>query len=188
MYSGKTEPDFTGGITTRLRWKNLTFGANCSLLIGAQKRLPSPFPGKNHIPTSDINLDRELINRWKEPGDERKTNIPGLYTGIEPIDFTLPDVGFGGNTYTGTMTDPYEMWEKSDLRVVNASFFRCQQMSLTWNMSERICMQLGIKSFSVQAIVNNVFVIASKKFHGFDPELGNSVQPKTYSVGINVGF
>ena len=188
VYSGKTEPDFTGGITTRLRWKNLTFGANCSLLIGAQKRLPSPFPGKNHIPTSDINLDRELINRWKEPGDERKTNIPGLYTGIEPIDFTLPDVGFGGNTYTGTMTDPYEMWEKSDLRVVNASFFRCQQMSLTWNMSERICMQLGIKSFSVQAIVNNVFVIASKKFHGFDPELGNSVQPKTYSVGINVGF
>ena len=32
VYSGKTEPDFTGGLTTRLRWKGLTFGANFSLL------------------------------------------------------------------------------------------------------------------------------------------------------------
>ncbi|HAH72008.1 MAG TPA: SusC/RagA family TonB-linked outer membrane protein, partial [Butyricimonas virosa] len=30
VYSGKTEPDFTGGLTTRLRWKGLTFGANFS--------------------------------------------------------------------------------------------------------------------------------------------------------------
>lgn len=37
-------------------------------------------------------------------------------------------------------------------------------------------------------IGNNLFVIASKKFDGFDPELGDSVQPKTYSVGLNVGF
>lgn len=36
--------------------------------------------------------------------------------------------------------------------------------------------------------MNNLFVIASKKFDGFDPELGDSVQPKTYSVGLNVGF
>ena len=35
VYSGKMEPDFTGGLTTRLRWKGLTFGANFSLLLGA---------------------------------------------------------------------------------------------------------------------------------------------------------
>ena len=45
-----------------------------------------------------------------------------------------------------------------------------------------------VKSLSINAIMNNVFVVADKKFHGFDPELGDSVQPKTYSFGITVGF
>ena len=42
---------------------------------------------------------------------------------------------------------------------------------------------MRVKSFSINAIMNNVFVV-----HGFDPELGDSVQPKTYSFGITVGF
>ena len=82
----------------------------------------------------------------------------------------------------------YYMWDMSDARVVDASFLRCQQMSLTWNMNEKWCSQIGVKSLSLNFIVNNLFVIASKKFDGFDPELGDSVQPKTYSVGLNVGF
>ena len=49
VYSGKTEPDFTGGLTTRLRWKGLTFGANFSLLLGAKKRLPNPYPASGNI-------------------------------------------------------------------------------------------------------------------------------------------
>ena len=55
-------------------------------------------------------------------------------------------------------------------------------------MNESLCNKMGIKSLSLNAIMNNVFVLASKRFDGFDPELGDSVQPKTYSVGITVGF
>ena len=80
------------------------------------------------------------------------------------------------------------MWGRSDLRVVSASFLRCQQMSLTWNVNSVWCAKVGIKSLSLNAIMNNVFVIADKKFDGFDPELGDSVQPKTYSFGVNIGF
>ena len=47
---------------------------------------------------------------------------------------------------------------------------------------------MGLKTLSVNAGVSNLFVIASKKFNGFDPELGNSVQPKNYSLGVNIGF
>jgi len=55
-------------------------------------------------------------------------------------------------------------------------------------MNEEWCAKIGVKSLSLNAIMNNVFVIADKKFHGFDPELGDSVQPKTYSFGVTVGF
>lgn len=186
VYSGKTEPDFTGGLTTRLRWKGLTFGANFSLLLGAKKRLPTPFPSGSRIPTSSVNLDKELLRRWRQPGDEAYTDIPGVYTGTAFIDINLPDQGFGSSF--GSSADPYYMWDNSDLRVVKADFLRCQQMSLTWNVDPAWCTRFGIKSLSLNAAMNNVFVIASKKFNGFDPELGNSIQPKTYSFGVNIGF
>lgn len=181
VYSGKTEPDFSGGITTRLRWKGLVLGANFSLLIGAKKRLPNPFPADDglRIPLSDVNMNRELLKRWKQPGDEKFTDIPAVYSSRNYLQFEFPD-----------HSEPtlYYMWARSDRRVVNSSFLRCQQISLTWNVNEAWCAYLGMKSLSVNAIMNNVFVLASKRFHGFDPELGDSVQPKTYSVGINIGF
>ena len=179
VYSGKTEPDFTGGLTTRLRWKGLTFGANFSLLLGAKKRLPNPYPSNGNIPLSDVNLSKDLIKRWKKSGDEKYTDIPGVYSGRIANYINLQD---------GISHNYYEMWGRSDLRVVSASFLRCQQMSLTWNVNSVWCAKVGIKSLSLNTIINNVFVIADKKFDGFDPELGDSVQPKTYSFGVNIGF
>ena len=113
------------------------------------------------------------------PGDEKNTNIPGVYAGRIPNMINLQD----GKSY-----NVYDMWGQSDVMVVNADFLRCQQMSLTWNMNEEWCAKIGVKSLSLNAIMNNVFVIADKKFHGLDPELGDSVQPKTYSFGVTVGF
>lgn len=179
VYSGKMEPDFTGGLTTRLRWKGLTFGANFSLLLGAKKRLPNPYPNLGNIPLSNVNLSKDLINRWKKPGDEAYTYIPGVYTGRIANYWRLQD----DRTY-----NMYQMWGESDIMVAKADFLRCQQISLTWTANDKICTKMRVKSFSINAIMNNVFVVADKKFHGFDPELGDSVQPKTYSFGITVGF
>ena len=179
VYSGKMEPDFTGGLTTRLRWKGLTFGANFSLLLGAKKRLPNPYPNLGNIPLSNVNLSKDLTKRWKKTGDEANTNIPGVYTGRVANYWRLQD----GRTY-----NMYQMWGESDIMVANANFLRCQQMSLTWTANNKICTKIKVKSLSINVIMNNVFVVADKKFHGFDPELGDSVQPKTYSFGITVGF
>lgn len=76
----------------------------------------------------------------------------------------------------------------SDLRVVDASFFRCNNLSLSWQANSKVLSRLRLKNLSVNLSVSNIFVIASDKFQGFDPELGNSVNPQTYSFGINVGF
>lgn len=133
-----------------------------------------------------MNLDKELLKRWKKPGDELITNIPGVYTGKTDEYVTLPDKNLGG--VFGSSVDRYNMWQNSDIRVVRSDFLRCQYMSLAWNVDEAWCARIGIKSMSLNVGMNNVFVIASKKFNGFDPELGNSIQPKTYSLGVNIGF
>lgn len=184
VYSGRLEPNFTGGITTRLRWKGLTLGANFSLLLGAKKRLPNPYPmlgaNKSSIPSSMTNLDRKLLNRWKNPGDERFTDIPAVFSGLDTDQYIkLP---------WNERQSIYYMWGKSDALVVDASFLRCQQISLSWNLEEKWCQKYGLKSLVLSASVSNPFVICSKRFDGFDPELGNSVQPRIYSFGINLGI
>ena len=182
VYSGQKDPYFTGGFNTRIRYKDITFGADFSLLVGAKKRLPNPYANFSNgkIPDPYYNLSKTLNKRWKNSGDEEHTVIPALYTAVDDSYNTdLPD---------GSRVSIYDMWAKSDAMVVNASFLRCTQLSLSWNLDRKICAKFGATSLSVSANVNNVFVIASKRFDGFDPEVDNSVMPKIFSFGLSVGF
>lgn len=179
VYSGQSEPDFTGGLTTRLRWKGFTLGMDFALVLGAKKRLPNPYPHQGHIPDSHTNLDRDLLKCWKNPGDEKSTDFPALYRGSMSSDVPVPHIG---------TLDGIDVWSNSDIRVANASFLRCQQLSLNWKVSTNWCEKIGMKNLTVNATLNNVFVICSKKFNGFDPELDNSVQPKIFSFGVNIGL
>ena len=43
VYSGESEPYFSGGFNTRIRWKEFSLGADFALLLGAKKRLPNPY-------------------------------------------------------------------------------------------------------------------------------------------------
>ncbi len=181
VYSGESEPAFTGGMNFSLRYKSLTLSSGFSLLIGAKKRLPSPWASSSagaYIPDATVSLSKDLNKRWKKPGDEKHTNIPGFVTSKD-YTIILPN-----NDQVSWM----DMWASSDALVVDASFLRCRQISLAWNMAQDWCKKIGLKSLSLNATVNNVFVIGNKRFNGFDPELGDSVMPKSYSVGINVGF
>lgn len=183
VYSGQKDPYFTGGVNTRARYKSLSLGVNFSVLLGAKKRLPNPYQNFSHgkLPDPFYNLSKDLLKRWQKPGDEKHTIYPALYTSVEDLyNIQLPD---------GTMSNSiYDMWGQSDAMVVNASFLRCTQISLSWNMPKQIYSKFGATNCSISANVNNPFVIGSSRFNGFDPELGDSVMPKIFSFGLSVGF
>ena len=61
-------------------------------------------------------------------------------------------------------------------------------MSLSWNADRNVCQKLKITDLMVSLTVNNIFVICDKRFNGFDPELGNSVMPRVFTLGLNIGF
>lgn len=185
VYSGQQSPYFTGGLNLGIRYKSLSLNSSFALLLGGNKRLPNPYSNfsSGKVPEPYENLSRTLLKRWKNPGDEKKTHIPGLIRGNISERITAPD------NYT---TDWFWFWANSDAMVVDASFFRCRQIDLTWNMNREWCKRIGLKTLALSATVNNVFVIANSRFDGFDPELMTSgvqsVIPRTYSVGINIGF
>ena len=181
VYSGQKDPYFTGGLNFGIRYKSLNLNSSFALLLGGKKRLPSPyanFTGGTKLPNPETNVNKDVAKRWKKPGDEKVTDIPALIKGLN-YSFTRPD---------GQPQDYIAAWEQSDYMVVNASFLRCRQISLAWNVERRLCQKIGVNSISLNATVNNIFVIASKRFNGFDPEVDNSVMPRTFSAGINIGF
>lgn len=182
VYSGQSEPYFTGGLNTRVRWKDFSIGMDFALLLGAKKRLPNPYSTFTYGKMPDIfsNLSKELNDRWKQPGDELHTNIPALYTSIRDL--------YNLNLPNGLYDNIYSMWANSDVRVADASFLRCTQLSLSYNIPRTVCKKIGLSRIMVSANVNNLFVIASKDWKGYDPELGYSIQPKIFSMGLNVGF
>ncbi len=181
VYSGQKNPYFTGGFNTRIKYRSFSLGANFSALVGGKKRLPNPYSKftQGKLPNPEVNLSRLLNRRWKKPGDEQHTHIPALWTALTGYTQTLPD---------GLPGDIYQMWAQSDAQVVNSSMLRCTQISLSWYMNQKLCRKARLSSLSVSASVSNVFVIADKRFDGFDPELGNSVMPRMFSFGFNVGF
>lgn len=184
VYSGEKEPYFTGGLGLSFRYKSLSLNTSFSLLLGSHKRLPSPYGDfqrfHDMMPSPISNINRDLLNRWQKPGDEAHTNIPGLPTWPRGIAWTLPNTDSGES--------PIPMWEKSDAMVVNASFLRCRNIGLSWQMKKEWCDKVHAKNLSVNFNMDNIFVIASKRFNGFDPELENSIMPRSFSLGLNIGF
>lgn len=180
VYSGEKNPYFTGGLTLSMNYKRLTLSSSFSLLLGGKKRLTSAyseFSNGIYMPDPLVNLSKDLLDRWKKPGDEETTSIPGFMRGLTLIS---PPTGNGVN--------PMVMYAQSDELVVNSSFFRCRNISLSYRLGDAIVKKIGVNSASINASAGNLFVIADKRFKGFDPELQNSVMPKSFTLGVSIGF
>lgn len=181
-YSGEKDPYFTGGLNLNIRYRSFTLGTSFSLLLGGLTRLKSPYSDMTngqYMPAPEANLNSDLVKRWKKPGDEAYTNIPGFVVGNIDRTITLPN---------GVSYDLLEAYASSDALLAKRSFLRCRGLNLSWRLNNDMAKKIGLNNLTVNMSVNNLFVIASKRFDGYDPELQNSVMPKNYSIGINVGF
>jgi hypothetical protein len=188
-YAGRLEPDFTGGVTNSFRYKWFTLSASFNMALGGKRLLYRMFD-EAILPSAYKNLPKEFVNRWRQPGDEQKTNIPAIPSMIynpQKNQEEAPWVSMP--TYEG-YGELYTLYNYSDARVVSASFLRCNNISLTYNLQDNLLKVAGIKSVAVTASVRNPFIWVSKGYKGMDPEVatGNQPMPRVYSMGLNVSF
>lgn len=183
VYSGTSLPSFTGGLTLGFRYKSVTVGTSFSLILGKMRRLPSPYRAlqQNYmLPDVYTNLSKDFLKRWQKPGDELTTNFPAILTSSGASSLSIPG--------SPSSASSYDLWAQSTAMIVNSSFLRCREIKLSWRMRESLIKKLKLNSLSITASVNNPFVIANKRFNGFDPELNDSVRPKDYVLGVSIGF
>jgi hypothetical protein len=191
-YAGKLDPDFQAGISSTLRYKWLTLSTSFTTSLGGKKLLYKMFNlPDGQLPSAYSNLPKEFVNRWRKPGDEKTTNIPSIpsliyYPAVNnyyaPYALNVP----GSENYPVSL---YDMYNYSDARVVSASYLRCNNISLTYNLPEKL-LHHALRSASLTASVSNPFIIVSKDFKGMDPEVatGNQPIPRVYSAILNLSL
>lgn len=179
-YMGKMDPDLSAGMNTSFRYKSLSLSASFNIQVGGKKFLATMFGADmiNDTPWEYNNLPKDLVNRWRKPGDELLTDIP-----------SLPALKKGGIMLPSGSDDLYRMYNFSDTRVVNASFLRCNNISLAYNLSGKKIAGFA-RNIAMSLNVTNPFIIVSKDFKGKDPEVATGSQPifRNYTLSLNISF
>ena len=181
VYAGTREPKFTLGLNMMFRWKRFSFPLSIYVSTGNKEFLASPYDNGYSMMSEFVNVSDELNDRWREPGDEKHTNIPSIPVGdnCRPIE--------AGNAL-GTVY-PLDLWAYSDVRVVDAWYVRFSDFQLQYTLPEKWIRKFA-QNVTLSATLANPLEFRSKDFKGRDPEVGLGNQPRSrdFSFGINVSF
>ncbi|WP_170283934.1 SusC/RagA family TonB-linked outer membrane protein [Flagellimonas olearia] len=168
-YAGSTAPKYFGSVINTFRYKGLRLNTIFTYKFGHVMRLPTVY-----VRGSDLVL-AEVDNRWRQPGDENRTDIPRMY-----------DVA----------QQPFirsQFSKANDHRTKSASFVRLNNVNLIYDFPKGI---LGkeIQSLQLQAQATNV-ALWTRNDRNIDPEAINLrygdlslPSPSIYTFGIRVGF
>ena len=192
--SGQREPFLQGGIDNYFGIGNFSLSFNLTYSIGSKIRLFKMYPNGGSVVSPEQNLRREFTKRWRYPGDELYTNIPGILTGSEWEAANRPWWNQRSKPYAFAQ-NMWEMYDNSDLRVVSGDYLKLQSVSLRYVIPDGFCRKLHLKSAYVTLGATNLFTICSSKLKGQDPAsqsgstslINLSLRP-TYSVGFNLTF
>ena len=190
--SGRREPYIQGGISNYFGYRNFGLSFNLTYSLGNKVRLlklcssygvTTPYPQDN--------LRKEFVNRWRKPGDEEYTNIPGLKTGAANASPWWSETRAATYRFAGSI---YDMYDNSNIRVVKGDYLRLSSLSLRYNLEDRFCKKIGLKSAYINLTGTNLFTLAHNKLKGQDPaqsgstpNVNLSIRP-SFSCNISVTF
>jgi TonB-linked SusC/RagA family outer membrane protein len=176
---GNAYPNFFGGVTTNLTYKNFNLSFFFFSMLGHDIFNFELAQWKYDLSAIEFNKFKEVATeRWTGAGTSN--DIPRA--GYKPVNITDgPDGAI-------------------DLMVEDASFLKLKNVTLTYNLPKTLLNKVGIANANIYVQGNNLLVLT--KYSGLDPEvnqMGGSVitlpfnsgyypSPRTYLVGLQVGF
>ena len=193
--SGKREPTMTGGVNNTINLKNIRINFNLSYSFGAKTRLFKVYGGGSDNFSSDKNINRIFLDRWQRPGDEKFTNVPAIMSTDSEAYRKYNTHWSSSSSYeVPTIANSYwEMYNYSDIRVVNANYLKCTNLSFTYMFPYDLISKWGLERLDLSFSAGNPFTITSSDLKGLTPTQGGftdiqlSERP-TFSFGINVAF
>jgi TonB-dependent starch-binding outer membrane protein SusC len=159
QYFVALRPNWTFGTNTNINYKNWDLSASFRGQIGGQ--IYNRKKKENGAIQSAVPQNGNSLN-----------NVLNFYSGVASLLF---------DTYNGKL-------ETSDYLLENATFFRCDNISLAYKISKFV----NKSSLKINGAVNNPFIVT--KYSGQDPEnfsgIDNKLYPRpvTYTLGLSIEF
>lgn len=176
IYMGRTTAPYFGGLFNTFRYKNIELGIRISYELGHIFRRESVqnYPQDSWF-TGVVGTQQDLAHRWRNPGDEQHTNVPGLV--------------YDSNQYMSI-----SRYTNSDLLVLDGSHIRLQQINIGYQFDHTTLAKLPFKNLTVNGSVRNLGIIWRANKEGIDPKYHNTrsysnLPPvPTFFISINAGF
>lgn len=152
-YMGRSTPAFFGGFFNTFTYKEFTLGVRITYQLKYLFRKVSienyPTYKSSYGYTGVLGAQKDLALRWRKPGDESTTNVPGLEY--------ISDVSANRYKY-------------SDLLVLPGDNVRLQQLSLGYSLPQQVLKGTPFKAASFSLAARNLGIIWRKNDQGIDPD------------------
>ena len=207
--SGTRMPVLQGSLRNYFAYRNFSLGVNLTYSLGNKIRLFKLASGANSAvnPRPHQNIRAEFVDRWRNPGDEAHTDIPGISIEssigqgtdaqklIDSYGWWYNQTAWAPIQMTSNrMLSKYTMYDYSDLRVVSGDYLRLQSLQFTYTLGDSVVKNLGIRNAYVSFSAYNLFTICDKKLKGQNPEqfgsgdlINISLRPQ-YTFSLNINF
>lgn len=193
--SGEREPTMQGSINNSFRYKSFRLSFTLLYSLGSKIRLFGLYDdGLNFNP--EMNVNYEMVKHWRNPGDERYTDIPNIINSSSPESLAYSQHWSTSKTEQGIQLiaeNAWTMYDNSDHRVVSGNYLKCSNLSFSYDFPASQLSAFGISMLSATLSTTNLFNIKSKRLKGQTPiqsgfsETNLSERP-TWSLSLSVSF
>lgn len=178
QYSGTTKPTDVGSFGNLFRYKGLSLNILVTYSFGNVLRLPTAF--KSNYDNDALAMPKEFTNRWMQPGDENRTNVPVIASSYQRD--MMPNLQYA-----------YTAYNYSDVRIAKGDFIRLKEVSVGYDFDRDTVKAMKVKRLGMKLQTTNLFLLyADKKLNGADPEFsGGSTfipNPKQITFSLRVGL
>ena len=195
--TGSREPSITGSFNTTFTYKQWRLGATFLYSAGAKTRLFRLFDGftSGRVFRSEVNANRDLLDRWMKPGDEERTNIPAIICGGSPhLDVYTKPWTENTNYYGPKLhNNAWTMYDYSDVRVVSANYLKFSNLNLTYEFSKKQLEKMRMQRLAITLSAYNIYTFCNKELRGQTPTQGGFTEVQlsdtpSFTLGVNVNI
>ena len=176
VYCGSKAPLHSGSLRLNLRYKQFELSALAIFQTGHKMRNTDlPFLNSSYSSaaggyiTNISAVNKDIVNRWRQPGDELHTDVPAALYAETP--------GFSSSLYT--------LYLNSSINVLNASNLRLSNISLAYNLPAHLAQKASIQHVRLQFNIENLCMLAANPTAKY--LLGGYNKP-SYVLGLHINF
>ncbi len=173
VYLGTYTPKYFGSFNVNLKYRNWSLNALMTYEGGHKIQntyLPCP-DGTDKSGGGDFAglLNSRYADRWMKPGDELITDVPKMLSPDSP--------DYNSNSFI--------IYAASSINVLDATNWRMKNLSLSYELSKKLCSKIGLYGMRVQLMGENIFTLAKSKEAKY---MLNGYDNAIYSLGLQINL